>query len=229
MNYSFRKKNRIVKYIVIHYTGMKNLQLAYHKLTNNSSNVSTHYLISRDGSIFNLLCPKYKAWHAGKSKWKNTTNLNKFSIGIELQNKGHDQNYQKFSKIQIRELIKLSLILKKKYNIKKRNFLGHSDIAPLRKIDPGEKFPWSYLSSKGIGIWYKNLNLKTFKKNDVDLRPLFFKGLKKIGYRYFSLTKKKSTDYKIIKAFQRKFTPNNISGKIDRKTLKISEFLSKIQ
>jgi len=229
MNYSFRKKNKIVKYIVIHYTGMKSLHLAYKKLSDNQSNVSSHYLISRKGIVFNLLCPKFKAWHAGKSKWKNTTNLNKFSIGIELQNKGHDQNYQKFSKIQIRELIKLSLILKKKYNIKKRNFLGHSDIAPLRKIDPGEKFPWSYLSSKGIGIWYKNLNLKTFKKNDVDLRPLFFKGLKKIGYRYFSLTKKKSTDYKIIKAFQRKFTPNNISGKIDRKTLKISEFLSKIQ
>ena len=79
MNYSFRKKNKIVKYIVIHYTGMKNLQLAYHKLTNNSSNVSAHYLISRDGNIFNLLCPKYKAWHAGKSKWKNHTNINAVS------------------------------------------------------------------------------------------------------------------------------------------------------
>ena len=223
------RQKKDIDYVIFHYTGMQSTIESLNRLTKKRHKVSAHYLIDRSGKIFQLVDDLRVAWHAGKSKWKNTTNLNKFSIGIELQNKGHDQNYQKFSKIQIRELIKLSLILKKKYNIKKRNFLGHSDIAPLRKIDPGEKFPWSYLSSKGIGIWYKNLNLKTFKKNDGDLRPLFFKGLKKIGYRYISLTKKKSTDYKIIKAFQRKFTPKNISGKIDRKTLKISEFLSKIQ
>ena len=84
MNYSFRKKNKIVKYIVIHYTGMKNLNLAYQKLSHNRSNVSSHYLISRNGLIFNFVCPRYKAWHAGKSKWRNDTNINEYSIGIHM-------------------------------------------------------------------------------------------------------------------------------------------------
>ena len=143
MNYSFRKKNKIVKYIVIHYTGMKNLQLAYHKLTNNSSNVSAHYLISRDGNIFNLLCPKYKAWHAGKSKWKNHTNINDYSIGIELENKGHDFGYLNYTNNQYTSLKKLVFFLKKNFYIFDKNIIFHSDIAPNRKKDPGEKFLFS--------------------------------------------------------------------------------------
>ena len=115
MNYSFRKKNKIVKYIVIHYTGMKNLKLAYKKLSDNNSNVSAHYLISRNGIIFNLLCPKYKAWHAGKSKWKNNTNINDYSIGIELENKGHEFGYSNFTKKQYISLKKLIFFLKKKF------------------------------------------------------------------------------------------------------------------
>ena len=140
MNYSFRKKNKIVKYIVIHYTGMKNLQLAYHKLTNNSSNVSAHYLISRNGTIFNLLCPKYKAWHAGKSKWRNDTNINEYSIGIELENKGHDFGYTNYTTNQYISLKKLVFFLKKNFNIIDKDIIFHSDIAPNRKKDPGEKF-----------------------------------------------------------------------------------------
>ena len=97
MNYSFRKKNKIVKYIVIHYTGMKNLKLAYQKLSDSNSKVSTHYLISRKGVIYNLLCPKLKAWHAGKSSWKNYVNINDLSIGIELENKGHEFGYSNFT------------------------------------------------------------------------------------------------------------------------------------
>ena len=97
MNYSVRKKNKIVKYIVLHYTGMKNLGLAYKKLSDRNSNVSSHYLISQKGIIFNLLCPKYKAWHAGKSKWKSDININNYSIGVELENKGHDFGYSNFS------------------------------------------------------------------------------------------------------------------------------------
>ena len=107
MNYSLRKKNKIVKYIVIHYPGMKNLKLAYKKLSDKNSNVSAHYLISRDGIIFNLLCPKYKAWHAGKSKWKNKININDYSIGIELENKGHEFGYSNFTNIQYISLKRL--------------------------------------------------------------------------------------------------------------------------
>ena len=133
MNYSFRKKNKIVKYIVIHYTGMKNLKLAYQKLSDKNSNVSTHYLISRNGIIFNLLCPKYKAWHAGKSKWKNNTNINDYSIGIELENKGHEFGYTNFSKKQYDSLKKLIKFFKKNFYILDKNIIFHSDISPNRK------------------------------------------------------------------------------------------------
>ena len=140
MNYSPRKKNKIVKYIVIHYTGMKNLKLAFQKLSNKNSNVSAHYLISRQGIIFNLLCPKYKAWHAGKSKWRNNTNINEYSIGIELENKGHDFGYSNFSKKQYKLLRNLIFFLKSNFNILDKNIIFHSDISPNRKTDPGEKF-----------------------------------------------------------------------------------------
>ena len=140
MNYSPRKKNKTVKYIVIHYTGMKSLKSAYKKLSDENSNVSAHYLISRGGIIYNLLCPKYKAWHAGKSKWKNNTNINDYSIGIELENKGHDFGYSNFSMKQYNSLKNLIFFFKRNFQILDRNIIFHSDIAPNRKRDPGEKF-----------------------------------------------------------------------------------------
>ena len=147
MNYSARKKNKIVKYIVIHYTGMKTLKLAYQKLSNKSSNVSSHYMISQKGIIFNLLCPKYKAWHAGKSKWKNNININDYSIGIELENKGHEFGYSNYSNKQYISLRKLIFFLKRNFYILDKDIVFHSDIAPNRKQDPGEKF---LLSRVGI-------------------------------------------------------------------------------
>ncbi len=119
---------------------MKTLKLAYQKLSDKSSNVSAHYLISRKGIIFNLLCPKYKAWHAGKSKWKNYTNINDYSIGIELENKGHDFGYSNFSSRQYSSLKKLIFFLRKNFFILDEDIVFHSDIAPHRKKDPGEKF-----------------------------------------------------------------------------------------
>ena len=159
MNYSFRKKNKIVKYIVIHYTGMKNLKLSYQKLSNNSSNVSSHYLISREGVIFNLLCLKYKAWHAGVSKWKDNININDNSIGIELQNKGHEFGYSNFTIKQYSSLRKILSFLKKNFNILDNNIIFHSDISPNRKKDPGEKF---FLEKAGI---YRFNKLKKHNRN----------------------------------------------------------------
>ena len=156
MNYSSRKKNKTVKYIVIHYTGMKNLKLAYQKLSDKSSNVSAHYLISKKGIIFNLLCPKYKAWHAGKSKWNNYININDYSIGIELENKGHDFGYSNFSIRQYNSLRKLIFFLKKNFLILDEDIVFHSDIAPNRKYDPGEKF---ILNKIGINR-FKNKKIK---------------------------------------------------------------------
>ena len=117
--------------------------------------MSSHYLINRKGEIFKMVNDLNTAWHAGKSRWKNFINLNRYSIGIELVNKGHEYGYQKFSSNQINSLISLCKNLKKIYKIKNENFLGHSDIAPLRKVDPGENFPWRKLSKYNLGLWYK--------------------------------------------------------------------------
>ena len=153
---------------------------------------------------------------------KKYKNLNKNYIGIELVNKGHKYGYQGFTIKQIRTLIKLCKKLKRKYQIKNNFILGHSDIAPLRKIDPGEKFPWRDLSAKGIGMYpKKNLILSKFKKCRENTK--FMKNLYKIGYRYLRAGSKK----RIIKNFQRKYRQNNISGILDQETFEISLFLVK--
>tara|TARA_B100000575_G_C22818506_1_gene481599 strand:- start:131 stop:652 length:522 start_codon:yes stop_codon:yes gene_type:complete len=165
------------------------------------------------------------AWHAGKSKWKKFTNLNDKSIGIELVNKGHRYGYQNFTKVQIKKLIILCKKLKEKYRLKKEDFLGHSDIAPLRKIDPGEKFPWEKLSKYNLGKWYTRRKI-AFKVESKKLDKIFFKNLKELGYRYFNIKRRNFKDQKIIKSFQRHYLPRNVTGKIDQKTFQISQFLT---
>ena len=140
---NFTKKNRTareIKFVIIHYTGMQSEIESIKRLKNLKSKVSCHYLINRKGNVIQMVKDKNIAWHAGKSKWKKFTNLNNRSIGIELVNKGHRFGYQNFTKMQIKKLIILCKKLKKKYRLRKEDFLGHSDIAPLRKIDPGENF-----------------------------------------------------------------------------------------
>ena len=221
-----KRKKRDIKFVIIHYTGMQSEIESIKRLKDPKKKVSSHYLINRKGEITKMVSERKTAWHAGKSKWKNYINLNRYSIGIELVNKGHEFGYQKFSTSQIKSLINLCKVLKKKYKIKQENFLGHSDIAPLRKVDPGEKFPWQKLSKYNLGVWYKkNFSNKKPKKNIQ--RYSFFKNIYKIGYRYFSLKEKISNkEKKIIKAFQLKFLPKNVSGKLDQKTVKISYYLA---
>ena len=154
MNYSFRKKNKTVKYVIIHYTGMIDFNSAYRKLNDIKSEVSCHYLISREGKIYNLLCPKLKGWHAGISEWKNIKNLNDYSIGIELENKGHEHGYADFTNNQYNGIKKLIKFLKYNFFIKDNDIVFHSDIAPNRKKDPGEKF------------LIKKLQINRFKANE---------------------------------------------------------------
>ena len=224
-NYSRNSRpKKTIKFIIIHYTGMQSEIESINRLINKNSRVSCHYLINRKGTIIQMVKENKIAWHAGVSKWKNIKNLNKNSIGIELVNKGHFFGYENYSNLQINSLIKLCSKLKKKYKIHKENFLGHSDIAPYRKIDPGEKFPWKKLSNYQLGKWY---NLKKAEILSVDKKKLFFKNLYKIGYRYFKIGKRVKSDKLIIKAFQRRYNPKKITGYIDLKTLKISQFLAK--
>ena len=224
---NFSKKPRLkknIKFVIIHYTGMQSEIESLKRLKSRKHKVSCHYLINKKGKITQLVKDKNIAWHAGKSKWREFKNLNSHSLGIELENKGHQHGYSNFSDKQIASLIFLCTKLKKKYSIKKENFLGHSDIAPLRKIDPGEKFPWKKLSNFNLGSWYKKkYNLKVDQKQ---MRILFYKNLQKLGYRYFKVYKRNPKDKKIVKSFQQHFLQDNISGKIDKKTFEISHFLT---
>ena len=147
-----KRKNKDIKFIIFHYTGMKKEIDSINKLTNYYSKVSSHYLIKKNGKILTLVPELYIAWHAGVSKWKNFNSINQYSIGIEISNSGHENNYTKFNNHQIKSVLRLSEYLIKKYKIKRDFILGHSDIAPERKIDPGEKFPWQYLSKKKMVI-----------------------------------------------------------------------------
>lgn len=225
-NFSSKSRlNKNIKFVIIHYTGMQSAIESINWLKNPLSKVSCHYLIDKKGKIIQMVPENKIAWHAGKSMWKNFIDLNKKSIGIELVNKGHRFGYENFTVIQINSLIKLCKLLKRKYKIKTENFLGHSDIAPLRKIDPGEKFPWRKLSKYKIGLWFKNK--KVIKEQKVSYQ-LFFKNLHKIGYRYFNIYKKSSKDKLIIKAFQRKYLPSDVSGKLNQKTMKIGQYLANL-
>ena len=223
-----RKKGKI-RFLVFHYTGMKTEKSALKRLLDVNSKVSCHYFIKKNGSVINLVPDLYISWHAGVSYWKKIKKLNKFSIGIEIHNPGHQYGYKSFNKKQINSIKNLSLKLAKKYNLKKENYLGHSDIAPDRKKDPGEKFPWEFLSKSRIGLWHsldKKLLTKYRLKNIDKLdKILFMKYLSKIGY-FFKKNNLNSISF-AIKAFQRRFRPQLINGKIDLECLEIAKNLIK--
>ena len=225
-----RQKNKI-KFIIIHYTGMKNESAAIKKLCDTNSKVSSHYFIKNNGHILNLVPDLYEAWHAGKSKWKNYSSLNQYSIGIEINNPGHDHGYNNFKLKQIFSVVQLLKYLTKKYNIKNKNILGHSDIAPDRKKDPGEKFPWKKLAQNRLCHWHK-LNQARIKKFRGQKLPYkdennFIKNLYKIGYSKIINKKIDNNNLFIVKAFQRKFRQDLISGEIDKECFLISKNLLK--
>jgi N-acetylmuramoyl-L-alanine amidase len=222
----YTRSKKQIEFVIIHYTGMQSEIETIQRLKDERSKVSCHYYIDRKGLIFQMVKDNKVAWHAGKSKWKSFNNLNENSIGIELANRGHEFGYQNFSKFQISSLINLCKKLKSKYMIRKENFLGHSDIAPLRKLDPGEKFPWKELSKDNFGIWFKNSKKKQTKISQKKKEMLFFKNLYKIGYRYFKIKKRLRSDKLIIISFQKHYLPQDVTGKIDQKTFKISQFLA---
>ena len=217
-NFNLKKRTRSkVKYLIFHYTGMRSENAAIKRLTSKSSKVSCHYLIKKNGAIIKIVPDLYIAWHAGISSWKKDKSLNSNSIGIEISNPGHDYKYKNFSQKQITSIINLSKNLKKKYKIKKENILGHSDIAPLRKKDPGEKFPWKLLNKKKICLWH-NLSEKNCKKlRGIKLKNSdnFFQLLFKFGYKS---TNDKNEKIKIYKNFQRRFRPQLISSIVDQET-----------
>ncbi len=224
-----QKKN--IKYIIIHYTGMKNELSALNRLTDIKSKVSAHYFVKKNGKILNLVPDLYEAWHAGKSNWKNIQSLNRYSIGIEIQNSGHENFYEKFSNKQMNSVKKLLRFLTKKYRVDYKNILGHSDIAPSRKKDPGEKFPWKELAKLRLALWHrldeKKLKQYRLKKINFSNENKFFINLHKIGYTGVQLKRRAIKKRLIVKAFQRRFRQSLINGICDKECLILSKNLLK--
>ena len=166
-NYNLRNNSKI-QLIIIHYTALKNTFDAISYLCNKEKKVSSHYLISQNGTVYNLVKDKFRAWHAGRSFWQEMIDINSVSIGIELDYNPRGKN-NKYSLKMIHSLKKLILKLQKNYKINKNNILAHSDIAPFRKKDPGKHFPWQSLSSSNLVIPLKNL-----KKNEIQIMEKWF-------------------------------------------------------
>ena len=209
-NFELKAKRRI-KYIIIHYTNLPSTQAALKHLLNKRNKVSAHYLLDQKGKIYSLVNEKDIAWHAGISSWKADKLLNKKSIGIELQNTGTAGNYEKFPNQQISQLEKLILELQNKYNISNANILGHSDISPDRKIDPGPKFPWQRLFKNGIGLMpktYPSKNKKNTTSNEIKNLQIL---LKKFGYNLKVNGFMDKQTLLVLYAFQSHYCPNELS------------------
>ena len=212
------KRKRNIKYIIIHYTGVQSNKYSLEIFNNKESKVSCHWLISKKGKIYKIVEEKNIAWHCGISNWKKITDLNRYSIGIELDNPGHGINYKKFPLSQMNSLVFLLRKAINKYNINYKNILGHSDICPERKTDPGELFDWGFLAKKKLAF-YPDLENK--KKNSVvmyklgDQNPALLetkKLLNNIGYNC-QLNNRFDLKFKsIVEAFQRRFFPQEING-----------------
>lgn len=153
LNHGPRPDGKTPSMIVLHYTGMQTAEVALERLCDPASEVSAHYLIEESGMLHNLVPEDRRAWHAGLSYWAGERDINGVSIGIELVNPGHEFGYRPFPEAQITSLIRVCQGLMKRYEIPPSRVLGHSDVAPGRKTDPGELFPWELLAQHGVGVW----------------------------------------------------------------------------
>jgi N-acetylmuramoyl-L-alanine amidase len=145
--------NHPIDTLVLHYTDMKSCEDAVARLCDAEAGVSAHYVIGEDGKIFQLVDETERAWHAGESHWRGSSAINGRSIGIEIANRGHSHDYPDFPKIQMQAVADLCRDIIVRHHIPPRNVVGHSDIAFLRKMDPGEKFDWAWLASQGVGVF----------------------------------------------------------------------------
>ena len=219
-NFSSRKKK--IKYIIIHYTGMKSFRDTIALFNSAKSKVSCHWLISRRGVLYKIVEENKVAWHAGVSYWKGEKNLNSSSIGIELENQGHGREYKTFTNSQLLTLEKLIKRIKIEYNVNSVDVIGHADVAPLRKSDPGELFDWERLARKKLVFWpkiqKKKINMNLLQMGEKSKRVLLVKKkLRKIGYKCSSNNTYDLSLKLVVEAFQRRFLPDRINGIIDAK------------
>jgi N-acetylmuramoyl-L-alanine amidase len=189
----------VIDMLVLHYTGMKTAEGALARLCDPAAKVSAHYTIDEDGTIYAHVPEARRAWHAGMAYWAGATDINARSIGIELVNPGHEFGYREFAQDQIASLITLCHSILMRHPIPSARVLGHSDVAPARKDDPGELFPWARLAKAGIGLWPQS-----GAGSDIDPDALS-------RYGYDPNVPREKT----IAAFQRHFRPKKLDGKWD--------------
>jgi N-acetylmuramoyl-L-alanine amidase len=193
-----------VSMIVLHYTGMHDAESAIRRLTDPEAKVSAHYLIAEDGTVLRMVDEAKRAWHAGRSLWRGITDVNSASVGIEIVNPGHEFGYRPFPDQQIDALLPLVAAIKERHGIGRGNVVGHSDIAPTRKQDPGELFPWAKLAKLRLALPRPTRKLMDPRWTDGG----FLLALERFGYDV-------SDKMAAVVAFQRRFRPELIDGEID--------------
>lgn len=227
-NFDNRLNNAKIKYIILHYTETKTLDQAIKLLCSSKRKVSSHFVIDENGRIFNLVDENKRAWHAGVSSWQKEKKINDLSIGIEIVYEG-EKSKKTYTNSQISSLIVLINHLKEKHQIKQSNILGHSDIAPMRKIDPGIFFPWEELFKQKIGIWPKILKEK---KDLIDLPDkdfiLFLKNLERIGFDKIIFEANFNKNKYIINAFHRHYLIDHLNKKPSYFSYKVSQEIIKL-
>jgi len=202
---NFNERTLPISMVVIHYTEMESAQAALDRLCDPEAGVSAHYLISDGGEVTRLVAEDKRAWHAGTSYWRGHKDVNSASIGIELDHPGHALGYREFSDAQFAALVPLVARIVKDYDIPRANVVGHSDVAPARKIDPGELFPWDRLAGYGLCLPRpEKLELGDPFDND----GAFYLALERFGYDV-------TDGRKAVEAFQRRWRPGRIDGEID--------------
>ncbi len=200
--------------LVLHYTGLESAAAALNRLCDSTAKVSAHYLIDEDGRVTALVDEERRAWHAGVAWWRGQRDINARSIGIELVNPGHEFGYRPFPEAQMAALLNLAPALLTRHPIAPQNVVGHSDIAPRRKSDPGELFDWRRLASAGIGQWPDEPQYSSTDETDVR------SNLAQIGYETDDLSA-------TVLAFQRRFRPERLDGLIDLETAGLAAALAR--
>lgn len=193
-----------VSIIVLHYTGMESAEAAITRLIDPEAKVSAHYLVAEDGTVLHMVDERKRAWHAGLSYWRGITDVNSASVGIELVNPGHEFGYRPFPEEQIGALLPLVAAIKERHGIRRGDVVGHSDIAPMRKQDPGELFPWYQLAKLRLALPRPARNLIDPGWSEAG----FLLALERFGYD-------RTDPIAAIRAFQRRFRPEMIDGEID--------------
>jgi N-acetylmuramoyl-L-alanine amidase len=204
----------VVDMLVLHYTGMRSAAEALGRLCSAEAKVSAHYLIDEDGSTWRLVAEERRAWHAGVSCWAGQRDINGVSIGIELVNPGHENGYRPFPEPQMTALEGLCRGIIARHSIPARNVLGHSDVAPQRKSDPGERFDWARLAGAGVGFWPDLTATPAAPQPIAEIQQL----LAAIGYETPQTGVLDPTTAMVVVAFQRHFRPSCCDGALDAET-----------